>query len=199
MDAQNKPKKWHLSVFEYVELFVMTLAVVILVLTFAVRICSVGGNSMNNTLHDAERVVVSDLFYTPKQGDIIVFHETDDRENGFNKPIVKRVIATEGQFVYIDYDHAKIYVSDDNQFTEDEVLDESAYLDPAMTSFKKTIYLREYFEVPEGQLFVMGDNRNPYASADSRSDVPGYGVGFVEEERVLGKVLFRLSAPFRVQ
>ena len=185
MDTQNKPKKWHLSVFEYVELFVFTLAAVILMLTFVVRVCAVGGNSMNNTLHDAEKVLVSNLFYTPKQGDIIVFHETDDRENGFNKPIVKRVIATEGQFVRIDYANAKIYVSDDNQFTEDEVLDESTYLDASMrSSWKQTLYLREYFEVPEGHLFVMGDNRNE--STDSRNIL----IGMVDSRLIIGKVLY---------
>ena len=187
----KKSDKWHFIAFEYMETFVFTAITVILVLTFAVRICEVGGPSMEKTLIDKERLLVSDLFYSPKAGDVIVFHETDERPRGFNKPIVKRVIATEGEFVQINYNEGKVYVSDDAVFTEDELLDESAYvyLDNGKwdeAGFKPT----EVFEVPDGQLFVMGDNRNN--SADSRSDTPGMGVGFVEEERVLGKVLLRI-------
>ena len=199
MDTQKNPKaekksnKWHFAAFEYMEMFVFTAVAVILVLTFGVRICEVGGPSMMNTLQDKERLLVSDLFFTPDTGDVIVFHETDQRLHGFNKPIVKRVIATGGEFVMINYTENKVYVSSDDVFTEDEVLDESAYLYLDNGKWNKSGKSNDVFEVPEGCLFVMGDNRNN--SADSRSDTPGMGVGFVEEERVLGKVLLRIT-PF---
>ncbi len=186
----KKPSKWHFVAFEYMETFVFTAIAVILVLTFVVRICEVGGPSMEKTLLDKERLLVSDLFYTPKAGDIIVFHETDDRPHGFNKPIVKRVIATEGEFVQINYTAGKVYVSNDAVFTEDEVIDESSYVYLDKGKWDEAGKPNDVFEVPEGHLFVMGDNRNN--SADSRSDDPGMGVGFVEEERVLGKVLLRI-------
>ena len=175
------------TLLEYVEMFVFTVITVILLLTFVFRICVVSGPSMNNTLLDGERLLVSNLFYSPDTGDVIVFHQTSEINDVFNEPIVKRVIATEGEHVKIDYTAGKVYVSADAVFTEDEVLDESEYV------FLDSGYWREYgrqpdtYEVPEGHLFVMGDNRN--VSADSRSIY----VGMVDQRRILGKVLLRIS------
>lgn len=197
--AKQSSQKAVFAAFEYIEMFVFTVAAVILLLSFVVRICEVSGPSMNNTLRDGERLVVSDLFYTPDTGDIIVFHQTSETSDVFNEPIVKRVIATAGEFVKIDYTAGKVYVSADNVFTEDEVLDESAYIwlatkDSAGNEvytgkWKESGRTPDVWEVPKGHLFVMGDNRN--VSADSRY----YEVDFVDERRVLGRVLFRLT-PF---
>ena len=176
------------AIFEYVEMFVLAAVTVIVLMTFALRLCVVSGPSMNNTLLNGERLVVSNLFYTPKQGDIIVFHQTSEIDDRFNEPIVKRVIAIGSQHVKIDYDAKKVYVSNDEVFSEDEVINESAY-----AYFSGDVWkLRgdEVFHVPEGHLFVMGDNRNN--SADSRDELR---VGFVDERRVLGKVLWRIT-PF---
>ena len=179
------------AIFEYIEMFVFAAVTVILLMTFALRLCVVSGPSMNNTLLNGERLLVSDLFYTPKQGDIIVFHQTSETDDRFNEPIVKRVIATEGQFVKMDYANEKLYVSNDAVFTEDEVLDEStyAYFSNGQWGGASMISTERIYEVPEGHLFVLGDNRN--VSADSRDS----RVGFVDERRVLGKVLIRLT-PF---
>lgn len=187
---QNEEKSLAATLFEYVEMFVFAALAVILLMTFAFRLCVVSGPSMNNTLQNGERLIVSDLFYTPKAGDIIVFHQTSEINDTFNEPIVKRVIATGGEYVMIDYDAKKVYVSTDNTYTEDEVIDESGYAFFSGDEWRLR-GLREY-QVPQGHLFVMGDNRNN--SADSRDTLL---VGYVDERRVLGKVLFRV-APFSV-
>ncbi len=176
------------ALLDYVEMFVFTVAAVILLLSFFFRLCVVSGPSMNNTLLNGEKLIVSNLFYTPDTGDIIVFHQTSDTNDKFNEPIVKRVIATEGEFVKIDYVQNKVYVSADNVFEENEVLQED-YIIPGKPSYLPHAQNAFVYEVPEGHLFVMGDNRP--VSADSR-----YGaVEFVDERRVLGKVLFRVT-PF---
>ena len=176
------------SVYDFVELFVIAICIVFVIFTFAIRLCRVNGPSMENTLYDSEMLLISDLFYTPEQGDIIVFHQTSETNSRYNELIVKRVIATEGQFVKVVSDG--VYVSDDDAFDEDERLDEStyAYMDVGhMLNYYNA--LDKTFEVPEGCLFVLGDNRNH--SADSRDP----DIGFVDTRRVVGKVILRLT-PF---
>ena len=183
-------KPFAIAALDYVEMFVLAAVVVILLLTFCARLCVVSGDSMKNTLFHGEKLVVSNLFYTPKSGDIIVLHQTGAI---YNEPIVKRVIAVGGQHVRIDYMNNKVYVSDDDTFTDDEIIDESgyAYFDKG-GQWKEAASLTspEDFAVPEGHIFVLGDNRN--VSADSRTEE----IGMVDARRVLGKVLFRLS-PFQ--
>lgn len=181
------------TLIEYVEVFVFAVIFVILLMTFCVRLCEVDGPSMNKTLSHGEKLIISDFFYKPQTGDIVVFHLSDSDIEYYNKPIVKRVIATEGQHVKIDYMQKLVYVSDDDTFSEDELLDESAYAYYDIGIFKeaKTEKPAEIFTVPEDHLFVMGDNRNN--SADSRN----VHIGMVNENCVLGKALLRLS-PFTV-
>ncbi len=186
----NTPAKgFAIAMFDYIEIFVIAAAIVLLILNFFLRLCVVQGPSMNQTLFEGEKLVVSDLFYTPVQGDIVIFHQTGTEH--YNEPIVKRVIATGGQFVKIDYINQKLYVSDDEDFTDSEIVDESAYVYFSTGNWKEAASLTEaeIFAVPEDHLFVLGDNRN--LSADSRMEE----IGMVDERRVLGRVLFRL-APF---
>ena len=95
------PMKLAGDIYDWVEVFVATITVIFILFTFIARIAYVDGPSMNNTLHDKETLIVSNLFYTPKNNDIVVFQSPD---SGIKGGIVKRVIATAGQTVDIDFD-----------------------------------------------------------------------------------------------
>ena len=182
-ERKNKPSRFTKSAFEVFEAFIRAVIIVFLILTFCFKICSVVGSSMNNTLIEGERLLVQSIAYTPNEGDIIVFHQTGT----LNEPVVKRVIATGNKWVRIDYDNKLLYVSSDETFDDSEIVDESLYRYLNTGSYNaKGVYT---VFVPEGFLFVLGDNRN--GSLDSRFSA----IGLVDERRVLGKVILRFS-PF---
>ncbi len=172
-EVNTPPKSSALREFvEWVETIVISFIVVIFILTFVFRNSEVDGISMLPTLTDGDRVIGTHLFYTPNNGDIII---VDNNDPFLDKLIVKRVIATAGQEVDIDFDAGIVYV-DGVALQEDYTntptnLDEGGHIYPVV--------------VPEDHVFAMGDNRNH--SADSRSPY----VGFVSEDDILGKVIFR--------
>lgn len=166
------------------EIFVVTVCIVLFLFSFGFRLCSVSGDSMNDTLYHKEALVVSDLFYTPKSGDIIVFHQTGT----LNEPVVKRVIATGGESVSIRYSLTSMTVMVTDCEGNTRVLQED------YCKFEGFSYYTDDCDitVPDGKLFVLGDNRNH--SKDSRHS----DIGLVDERRVLGKVLFRIAPLSRV-
>ena len=185
----NSPKKSKIKetksvwteAYEWIDSAVITVMILLLVFTFLFRQVKIDGNSMHPTLQDGERVIISDVFYTPQYGDIVVISS----EVYDNVPIIKRVIATEGQWVDI-YD-GDVYVGDDN-FNMFKVSDEfvgDAYTEQVVSSGLLGFY--EYpIQVPENHVFVLGDNRE--VSLDSRTEI----VGFIDCRQILGKALFRV-------
>ena len=187
--CESTPEKPRLieSIFEFVELLILTLAAVFIVTTFIFRHSVVDGDSMMNTLQHEDVLIISGLFYTPEQYDIVVI---EDHSTGYTHPLVKRVIAVGGD---------KVRVTERSIWVNDESLDESyvfidtfgytynvypseALFDNPTLVYEEGVYYE--FEVPEGEIFVLGDHRNN--SADSRK------FGTVSTDAVLGKVLFRV-------
>ena len=177
------------ELYDWVETFSVALTAVVLVFTFVCRFVTVDGSSMIETLHDKDRLIISDLFYTPKTGDIVVVQDT--KEPAFKGPIIKRVIASAGETVDIDFDNWKVTVTDVNG--NSRVLDESYvnFVDgePMANPKDMAVYyphaVTEYpHTVAENCVFVMGDNRNN--SLDSRY------VGDVDRRMVLGKAYLRI-------
>ena len=182
-DAKTEKGSYVKEILEYMGIFVVAVACVFLMFSFCFRICVVDGPSMENTLYNGERLLVSNAFYTPKRGDIVVFHENSDH---YNKLIVKRVIAVAGETVHIEHYDDTMTVTIIGADGENKgVLTEEymKYVDSPLYSGEMTI------KVEEGAVFVMGDNRNH--SADSRT----YSIGLVDTREIVGRVIFRIS-PF---
>ena len=162
--------------YEWVQALVCSVLTVVLIFTFVVRIVRVSGESMRETLQDQDMLVVLNnwLCGTYEQGDIVIL-QRDDFYGG--EPIVKRVIATEGQTVDIDFDAGVVYV-------DGTALEEPYTREPTWTQEGTEFPLT----VPEGSIFVMGDNRND--SDDSRDSA----LGPVDTRCVLGRALL-LAVP----
>ena len=137
---------------------------------------------MTNTLQDKDKVIITNLAYTPKRNDIVVIsrninNSVDDVKGG-QVPIIKRVIATAGQTVNIDFERGVVSV-------DGVELDEPYTRTP--TNNRYDVQFPLY--VPEGYIFVLGDNRNN--SMDSRDSRIGEG-GLVDTRYVLGHAVLRV-------
>ena len=170
MDSKNPSgAKGRAEVYDWIQCIIFALVFCVLLFVFAVRMVNVVGHSMVPTLEQSDKVVISNLFYHPKQGDIVVLR----KQTLMEEPIVKRVIAVEGQTVDIDFTEGIVYV--DGEALEEDYIREPTYTAEG-TEFPLT--------VPEGSIFVMGDNRN--GSSDSRD----YRLGTVDTRYVIGKAAF---------
>ena len=157
--------------YDWVRCILFAISVVVVCLIFLFRLVDVEGRSMNNTLATNDKVIVTNLFYTPQNNDIVVISHGAE----YNSPIIKRVIAVAGQTVKVDYDNDQIIV-------DGVVLDEP-YIEGS--TYGNNIGDNEIPEViPEGKIFVMGDNRKD--SMDSRSTK----IGLIDVDDVIGKAQF---------
>lgn len=169
------------EIYEWVDCIVITVVCLLLIFTFVFRQVQIDGDSMKGTLLNGERVLVSDVFYTPENGDIVVISS----EVYDNVPIIKRVIATEGQWVNIV--DGKVFVGDSKETMQ---LIKEDYIGD---NFTAEIIASDYYghhdyplQVPHNKVFLMGDNRE--VSLDSRTQT----IGFVDEKQILGKALYRV-------
>lgn len=172
-DAATTPASKGKEIYEWLQALVWSVLSVVVLFTFVVRLVGVDGSSMYPTLLHGDRLLVlsSMLDSDYQAGDIVVLR----KDTFMEYPIVKRVIATEGQTVDIDFLHGVVYV--DDVALEEDYIHELTYTDEG-TVFPLT--------VPEGSIFVLGDNRNH--SSDSRD----YSLGTVDEGYVIGKTVFLL-------
>jgi signal peptidase I len=167
---QSAAKETNMGLYEWLQCVVSAVVACILFFVFIAKVDGIKGPSMMQTLQNGDTVILSSLFYTPKFQDI-VFIKTD----AYETPIVKRVIATEGQTVDIDFEKGIVSV-DGRELQENYV----------NTPTTLQIDFHEAVTVPEGHVFVMGDNRNE--SSDSRDN----RVGMIDVKDILGKVFFIL-------
>ena len=171
-EEEKLPKdlQLRLDLYDWIQSLMVALVICIALFIFVVRVIDVSGSSMWPTLKNGDKMIVSNLFYKPKYGDVIVF-KTDRYDP--NKALVKRVIATEGQEVSLDFDRGVVYI-DGSPIEEDYIAE--------LTTTKLDFIGPQ--TVPEGCIFVMGDNRN--ASTDSRKKE----IGMVDERMILGRAYY---------
>lgn len=172
MPTDQKRKEDSFGAIDWLYCIVVACVVAILLFTFFMRTTIVRGSSMVPTLEERDLVIVNRIYNQPKYGDIVVLRKASFMED----PIIKRVIATEGQTVDIDFVEGIVFV-------DGEALDEP-YVN-ALTNERESF--TGPVTVPEGSVFVMGDNRN--RSTDSRS----VQLGCVDTRLIIGRAIFRIA------
>lgn len=183
-NKKNPKKSIVTNVFEWLDVVVASVVVVVVLFTFVFRMVAIDGDSMNNTLFNGERVIISNMFYEPKRGDIVVISrntENSSETDSYKEPIIKRVIAIEGDKVDIDFDKGIVYVND-------KALKEDYIKEPTFTG-RGDGYVDFPLVVKENCVFVLGDNRNN--STDSRSKTIGDN-GQVNVKYILGRAILRI-------
>ncbi len=169
---ENESTGFASSIYEGLSVVVSAIFIIALVFTFGFRLVGVSGSSMVDTLHNGEWLIVTPYYTEPEYGDIVISTHRLETMG----PIVKRVIACEGDKVYID--------ENGTVFVNDEKLEEASYTVPISRRYGDLTYP---VTIPEGQVMLMGDNRP--LSSDSRYS----HVGFAPVDALLGKAQVRLS------
>ena len=164
LTPQEKSRR---EIYDWIYCLSVALIICVVIFAFFIRLIDVRGTSMNPTLNNNDKMLVSGLFYEPKVGDVVVFKKDEyDPE----RALVKRVIAVEGQVINMDFDRGIVYV-------DGVPLEEDYIMEPTTN---KIDFIGPQ-TVPEVCVFVMGDNRN--ASTDSRKKE----IGMVDTRLILGR------------
>ena len=171
-EAQDEKQAERMETLDWLYCLVFAIVIVILLCTFFVRPIVVYGSSMEPTLEEPNLVLINMQSNRFSRGDVVVVR----KESFMATPIIKRVIATEGETVDIDFTEGVVYV-------DGVALDEPYINAPTHEPEDFT----EPVTVPEGCVFVMGDNRN--RSTDSRSE----RIGCLDDRLILGKVFLRVT------
>lgn len=177
-ENNDKPQYWVREAFDWLEVVVTAMIAVVLIFSFVFRVATIDGPSMEDTLFEDEKVIITNLAYKPKAGDIVVVsrNKSNSLTEESELPIIKRIIATEGQVVDIDFVKGEVYV--------DGVKEN--YVDvPTNLRYDITFPVT----VDEGCVFVLGDNRND--SLDSRASWIGNN-GMIDTRYILGHAIFRI-------
>lgn len=159
--------------------------IIMLVLSlFFFRSITVFGTSMNNTLSDKDKIIALNMMYTPKYGDIVIIQADKLQLQGtsiYGETIIKRVIATAGDTIRIDFVNGVVY-------RNGVALEEDYIKEPIRDHYSGWMENDREYTVPENCVFVMGDNRN--ASNDSRNM---QDIGFIDTNYIMGKALVRFA------
>ena len=179
-EEEQAPRRPGAELYEWLQMFLGCVVAAVVLFNCVARLTRVDGSSMDTTLQHGEIMLIWSLGYTPKQGDIVVLNKTSVLLPDWTEPraIVKRVIATGGQTVDVDYSTGTVYV--DGRPLDEPYLHEEMRR-PGAPSMQET-----HWEVPEGSIFVMGDNRN--YSTDSRDNQ----LGTIDTDYILGKAILAL-------
>ncbi len=180
--TENSAEKinWLKELRDWVVAILLAVFIAFFVREYVFTLVKVQGQSMEPSLHNNDRLYVNRFFYTPEKGDVVIFEPATDP----NRPYVKRVIATEGDTVYIDFKTGDVYVNDE-VIEEDYIKDETREMGSYITELiRNAEYGRTSpIVIQPGYIFVMGDNRNN--SKDSRH------LGPVPIDEVMGGAVFR--------
>lgn len=163
-------KSWKFA-YNWLDSLVFALVGIAVVFTFLFRVVGVNGESMKPTLNNGDWLTVKAINTTYERGDIVVITQP----NSLNEPLIKRVIAVAGDTVDINFAQGTVKING-------ELINEPYIAEPTERMFDVAFPVT----VPEGCVFVMGDNRNN--SLDSRSTT----VGFIDTRYLLGTAEFRL-------
>jgi len=170
-DESIKKSTFKKEIYEWAKSIIAAIIIAVLIKTFLFNTTYVLGNSMYPTLHERDRLFTNKIVYIigePKRGDVVVLKAPDDP----GKDYIKRVIGLAGDTVEIK--SGKVYVNDD--VLEEDYIDEDAYT----YSYEDSVW-----KVPDGYVFVLGDNRNRGASKDSRY------LDSISMDALKGKAVFR--------